>query len=133
MKCKSDRKKWQILVKEAGDDDSLWWDLLSDVLVHLTGELASTNMKGSVIASLNLEGADKFVKGFNNDVFKEWNVGMREGSVGNNLWTSNYSSYDAFPTHFHLKRTLICCIAILRMQSSPPSTPGLLNAKIHSE
>jgi hypothetical protein len=101
--------------------------------MHLTGELASTNTKGSVIASLNLEGADEFVKGFNNDVFKEWNVGMREGSVGNNHWTSNYSSYDAFPTHFHLTRTLICCIAILRMQSSPPSTPGLLNAKIHSE
>jgi hypothetical protein len=87
MKRRSDRMQWQLLVNKAEYDESMWLDLLSTVLIHLTGALASTNMKGSVIASWqNFDGAEEFVKCFNNEVFEEWKVGVREG-VENNDWT----------------------------------------------
>jgi hypothetical protein len=84
MKHKSDRKKWLVFVKEARDDDTLWRDLISDVLMHLLGELASTNMKGSMIASPNPERADDIVKSFNEAELEQWKVGMRNGVEKNN-------------------------------------------------
>ena len=83
MKRRSDRMQWQLLVNKAEYDESMWLDLLPTVLTHLTGALASTNMKGSVIASQNFDGAEEFVKCFNNEVFEEWKVGVREGVENN--------------------------------------------------
>jgi hypothetical protein len=134
MKRMSDRKEWQVLINKAECDDSVWLALLSEVLMHLTGALASTNMKGRVITSPNFDGADEFVKCFNNEVFEEWKVGVREG-VGNNDWTliaQRTTGFHSFP----LTRTLTCCLAILRIQSSPLPSPrrkALLNADIHRE
>jgi len=84
MKGKSKSRKWQVFLKEAGDDNSLWLDLLSEILSHLTAELAFTNMKGSVIASPNFERADDIVKSFNKDELEQWKVGMRNGVEKNN-------------------------------------------------
>jgi len=84
MKRRSD--VWQVFVNKAEYDESRWRDLLSDVLMCLTKELASTDMKGSVIVSPNLDGADEFVNRFEKEVFEEWKVGVREG-VENNDWT----------------------------------------------
>jgi hypothetical protein len=86
MKHKSDRMKWQIFVKEAEADDSLWWDIHLDVLMHLTEALASTSMKHSVIASPNPERANDIVKSFNEDELEQWKVGVRNG-VDRNDWT----------------------------------------------
>ena len=136
MKRMSDRKQWQVLVNNAECDDSVWWALLLQVLMHLTGALASTNMKGSVITSPNFDGADEFVKCFNNEVFEEWKVGVREG-VGDNDWTRLIAQRTTGFHSFPLTRTLMCCLAILRIQSSPSSSPprrkALLNAEIHRE
>ena len=84
MKKKSDMKKWRILVEEAKDDER-WMNLLSDILMHLTRELASTNMKGSVIANLTLEGAEEMVNSFNEDELEQWRVGVRNG-IKSNDW-----------------------------------------------
>jgi len=73
-------RKWQI-----STDDSLWRDILSDVLVGLTLELASTNMKGSV-EILTLKRADEIMKSFNEDELEAWKVGVRNG-VKKNDWT----------------------------------------------
>jgi len=85
MKGKSKRRKWQVILKGAGDDNSLWLELLSTILSHLTAELAFTNMKGSVIASPNPERANDIVKSFNEDELKQWKVGVRNG-VEKNDW-----------------------------------------------
>jgi hypothetical protein len=42
---------WQHLLQRAGDDGSLWQDLLSMVLISLASQLAVTAMNGRVIAS----------------------------------------------------------------------------------
>jgi hypothetical protein len=85
MKQRSDRKKWRISVEEAEVDDSLWRDILSDILMYLTSELASTNMKGSVIAGVDPRRADDIVQSFNEDQLEQWKVGVRNG-VKNNDW-----------------------------------------------
>ena len=86
MKRRSDRMLWPTIINKAEYDESWWRDLLWDVLMYLTEELASTDMKGSVIVSPNLDGADEFVNRFEKEVFEEWKVGVREG-VENNDWT----------------------------------------------
>jgi hypothetical protein len=85
MKGKSKSRKWQVFLKEARDNNSLWLDLLSEILSRLTAELAFTNMKGSVIASPNFERADDIVKSFNEDELEQWKVGVRNG-VEKNDW-----------------------------------------------
>jgi hypothetical protein len=85
MKHKSDRKKWQILIKEAEADDSLWWDIHPDVLMYLTQELASTNMKHDVITSPNPQSANDITKSFNEDELEKWKVGVLNG-VKRNDW-----------------------------------------------
>lgn len=85
MKHRSDMGFWQNHLNKAEHDDSVWLYLLSVVLEALTGAMASTNLKGSIITSPNFDGAEEFVKRFNNEVFEEWKVGVREG-VENNDW-----------------------------------------------
>jgi hypothetical protein len=77
------RRKWQILVDEAEADDSLWWDILLDILMHLTQELTSTNMKGNIIANLTFKRADDIIKSFNKDKLEQWKVGVWNGVKGN--------------------------------------------------
>jgi hypothetical protein len=52
------RKMWQALVDGVKTNDSLWSNILSEVLTHLARALASTKMKGDVIAGLSLDDAD---------------------------------------------------------------------------
>ena len=85
MKHMSDMRFWQNHLNKAKHDDSVWLYLLSEVLEVLTGALASTNLKGSIITSPGSHGAEEFVKHFNNEVFEEWKAGVREG-VENNDW-----------------------------------------------
>ena len=85
MKHMLDMRFWQNHLNKAEHDDSVWLYLLSDVLDVLTVALASTNLKGSIITSMNFDGAEEFVKRFNNEVFEEWKAGVREG-VENNDW-----------------------------------------------
>jgi len=73
------RRNWQIWVEKAEADDSLWWDILSDVLMCLDRELASTNMKDSVFADLTLDDADDILGNFNEDQLEGWKVGVRNG------------------------------------------------------
>ena len=85
MKHMSDMRFWQNRLNKVEHDDSVWLDLLSDILEVLMGKLAFTNLKGSIITSPGFHGAEEFVKRFNNEVFEEWKVGVREG-VENNDW-----------------------------------------------
>ncbi|KAM6495407.1 hypothetical protein JOM56_008113 [Amanita muscaria] len=72
----SSRKLWKILVDRAvaKNSESLWSDILSDVLMHLHLELGSTNMNGA-----NIKGAYDIVKSFNKDELEAWKVGVRNG------------------------------------------------------
>ena len=63
----------------------MWGDILTDILIHLTLELVSTNMKDNVIANLTLERADDMVKSFNEDELEQWKVGVQNG-VKKNDW-----------------------------------------------
>jgi hypothetical protein len=76
---KRNRKRWNILIKAAETDDSLWWHIYSDVLSHLTQELASTDMKRDVIASPNPQGANNILMSFNEDELEQWKVGVLNG------------------------------------------------------
>jgi hypothetical protein len=122
MKHKADRKKWQMMVKEAEADDSLWWDINLDVLIYLVQELASTSMKHSVIASPNAERANDIVKSFNEDELEQWKVGVRNG-IERNDWTdllvhrTYISDYQIIPSH------LIVITAKLRIPKTPNVAP----------
>jgi hypothetical protein len=61
-------------------------DILSNVLTDLTQELASTDMRDSVIANLTREHANDIVKSFNKDRLEEWKVGLRN-CVKSKDWT----------------------------------------------
>ena len=63
----------------------MWGDILTDILIHLTLELVSTNMKDNIIANLTLERADDMVKSFNEDELEQWNVGV-QNIVKKNDW-----------------------------------------------
>ncbi|KAF8319201.1 hypothetical protein F5887DRAFT_378307 [Amanita rubescens] len=80
-------RMYNILVDVAEANESVWWNILSSVLMDLTLELASTDMKDSVIANLNRERADDIVKSFNNkDQLEEWKVDVRN-AVKSKDWT----------------------------------------------
>ncbi|KAF8339317.1 hypothetical protein F5887DRAFT_1232790 [Amanita rubescens] len=71
------RRKWESSVDDAD---------VSDVLRDLTENLASTDMRDSVITKLTFEGADDIVKSFNEDQLEAWKVGVRN-SVKSKDWT----------------------------------------------
>ena len=73
------RRDWEILVDTA--DDSLWLGILSDVLMELTRELASTD----VITNITFDRADDIVKSFNKDQLEEWKVDVRN-AVRSGCW-----------------------------------------------
>ena len=66
-------------------NESMWRNILSNVLINVTLELASTDMKDSVIANLNRERADDTVKSFNKDQLEEWKVDVRN-AVRSGCW-----------------------------------------------
>jgi hypothetical protein len=80
------RRMYEILVDAAEANESLWRDILSNVLTDLTQELASTDMRDSVIANLTREHANDIVKSFNKDRLEEWKVGLRN-CVKSKDWT----------------------------------------------
>ena len=73
------RRDWEILVDTA--DDSLWLGILSDVLMELTRDLASTD----VITNITFDRADDIVKSFNKDQLEEWKVDVRN-AVRSGCW-----------------------------------------------
>jgi hypothetical protein len=85
MKKGSHGQMWQLRLQSAENDESMLRVLLRDVLWYLTRELASTNMKGSVIVNLTLERANDIVRSFNEDELEQWKVGVRNG-VEKNDW-----------------------------------------------
>jgi hypothetical protein len=86
MKGISRRQRWKTRMEDAegAEDDSEWKELLSDVLVGLTGELALTALKGSVIPPTASSQADEIVKDFKSDDFNEWKDAVQEGVTGGN-------------------------------------------------
>ena len=85
MKKLSSKQMWPLRMQVAEDDNSAWQDVFSDVLGLLTGILATTNVKNSVIA-LTTEQAEQIVKNFNTEEMKEWKEGVQKG-VEKNDWT----------------------------------------------
>ena len=75
--------RWQ--GEMASNNDSVQWNLRADVLMHLTSELASTNMKGAVIPSPNFSGALAILKTFTKNELDQWKNGIQNG-VENNDW-----------------------------------------------
>jgi hypothetical protein len=122
MKQKSDRKMWQVIVEEAEVDDSLWWDVLSDILMYLTQELESTNMKGSVIANLTLKRADDILKSFNEDELEQWKVGVRNG-VERNDWVDLIAHRTYISDYQIIRSHLIVTAAKLKIPKTPNVTP----------
>jgi hypothetical protein len=116
------RRKWQILVDEAEADDSLWWDILSDVLMHLTQELASTNMKGNVIANLTLKRANDTIKSFNEDELEQWKVGVRNGVKGND-WIDLLACRTYISDYQIIRSHLIVTTAELKIPKMPNLAP----------
>jgi hypothetical protein len=100
MDSMKNRRNWQIWVDQAEVDNSQWLNLLSDVLVCLTMELASTNMKDSVIANLTHARAEAIVKNFNEDELEGWKVGVRNG-VKRNDWIDLLARRTYISDYFH--------------------------------
>lgn len=110
------------MVEKAEVDDSLWRDLLSDILMHLTLELASTNMKGSVIANPDLERADDIVKSFNEDELEQWKVGVRNG-VKKNDWIDLLARRTYISDYQIIRSHLIVTPAELKIPRMPNIAP----------
>jgi hypothetical protein len=79
MKNQSDLYRWL----ETVDKDQ--WKLSQYVLMHLTSELASTNMGGTVIPSPNFQSALTLLKTFTQTELSQWENGIRNG-IDNNDW-----------------------------------------------
>jgi hypothetical protein len=118
LSAKMPRKMWQILVKEAEADDSLWWEIHSDVLMYLTEALASTSMKHSVIASPNPECAKDIAKSFNEDELEQWKVGVWNG-VDRNDWTDLLVHRTYISDYQIIRSHLIVTTAKLRIPKTP--------------
>jgi hypothetical protein len=72
MKIISQYQMWQSRLQDAENDEHLMRFLVRDVLLHLTPELASTNMNGSDIVNLSLDRVDDIVESFNEDELEQW-------------------------------------------------------------
>ena len=119
MHLMSDRKKWPIRVEEAEVDDSLWSDLLSDILIHLPEELI---MKGSPIANLTPKRAEDIVKSFNEDELEQWKVGVRNG-VKKNDWIDLLACRMYISDYQITRSHLIVTTAELKFPKVPNITP----------
>jgi hypothetical protein len=110
MKYMSGRQIWQIRFDSAGDDNSQWRDLFSDVLMSLTLRLATTDLKTSIIPPQDLDGSDNIVKGFNNDDLREWKDGVQKGVkeddwtdlIAHRMYHSAPESFDASQSNWNL-------------------------------
>jgi hypothetical protein len=71
-----DNRMYEMLVKAAEANESVWWNILPSVLMDLTLELVSTDMRDSVITNLTRERANRIVKSFNKEQLEEWKVGV---------------------------------------------------------
>ncbi|KAF8345733.1 hypothetical protein F5887DRAFT_154644 [Amanita rubescens] len=69
--------RWQKLVDGAEANDSVWEDILPAVFKRLLQELASTDMKDSVIPKPSLDDCDKIVRGLEEGELKEWKDGVK--------------------------------------------------------
>jgi len=96
-----------------------WQMILSDILMHLTSELASTNMKNKVIANLTLHRANKIVESFDEDQLEEWKVGMQDAVKGND-WTNLIEHRTYFSDYQIIRSHLIATTAELRIQNIAP-------------
>jgi hypothetical protein len=72
MKTISQYQMWQSRLQDAENDEHLMRFLVRDVLLHLTPELASTNMNGNDIVNLSLDRVDGIVESFNEDELEQW-------------------------------------------------------------
>jgi hypothetical protein len=86
MQEDSHTELWQTRIEAAGDDDSKWKKLLQSILIHLTGYLATTDLKDSVVTSMNKPSAITFVERLDKDMLEKWKAGVRS-SIGENDWT----------------------------------------------
>ncbi len=97
---------YKLWVDAAEANESVWQNTLSTFFMVLTLELASTDMRDSVIANLTPERADDIVKNFNKDQLEEWKAGVRNG-VKSKDWTDlvlrrmYISDYSDNPIAFH--------------------------------
>jgi hypothetical protein len=123
MEERTVRLSWAHRVNTAKDesvdtamDVSVWMDLLSEVLRHLTDAWAITSMKGSVIGPVRRGQAEQIVESLNTEEVKEWKAAVQKG-VGDNNW----EDLIFHRTHRLLSGALILLkhfIARLQIQSS---------------
>jgi hypothetical protein len=82
----SRREMWQTRINAIGDDDSEWQHLLQSILFHLTDCLATTDLKDSIVPTMDKRSTGTFVKNFDKDMLEKWKAGVRN-SMGTNDWS----------------------------------------------
>jgi len=85
IKSISSRNRWQGRVDEAGDNDSHWRELSCDILVVLLLLLSRTTLSESFLPVLTPDEVDEFLKGFDDNDFREWKDKVRK-SVKEGNW-----------------------------------------------
>jgi hypothetical protein len=113
---------WQYRMQMAGDDDSLWPPILSDVLRHITHELARTDMQDRII-TVGLDrvtDANGIVEASSKDHLEQWKAGVRNG-VENGDWSDviEHRAYD-----YQIVRSRLIVTTARLQNSNVPCSPA---------
>jgi len=82
MKHMSDLMNWRTRVKEAEeakDNDVIWWQTHSHILMELIWQLRATDMEGFVIPHPTLREARNLFESFNEEQLVQWKDGVENG------------------------------------------------------
>ena len=78
----SDLMNWRTRVKEAEeakDNDVIWWQTHSHILMELIWQLRATDMEGFVIPHPTLREARNLFESFNEEQLVQWKDGVENG------------------------------------------------------
>jgi len=78
---------WRTRVKEAKDNDMIWWQTHSYILMNLIEQLRATDMESVVIPQPNLQEAQNLFESFTEEELEKWNHGVESG-VEKGDWSS---------------------------------------------
>jgi hypothetical protein len=125
MKRSSKSYQWQLLI-DSNPGDEGWLRLFSDVLMRLTMELATTDMKSKFIASPNLNHSYDLVKSFNKEEVEQWKAGTRSG-VERDDWADliKHRTYISDYYYRMVGSRLIATTAKLRNRKVSNVAPGV--------
>lgn len=87
MKHMSDLMNWRTRTKEPKDNDVIWRQIHSMILVELIAQLRATDMKRVVIPNPTLPDAWNYFENFNEEELEQWKDGVENG-VEKDDWSS---------------------------------------------